>query len=300
LDQLGAAPALAPASYSFGLSVPAAAVAAVGAYYNVDGAAPIHAWSAATGAASAAMTATALNITVESVRTPVLNAMAPATSTSPAAGVGERWDASGTGVAVETGDRTQTYTGSTGPPTATAAAPVDSVSHLVGLAPATGSSSLRYGFSGPGDSPSVVMDASSQPLERMAGLVGGVVLSRRAGSDAWSYRNVHGEVVATAGRWLNKNKWRIGGYAAGAVCTAASGGACVGALSVLLGAKTFHTINAGGGWRDHAWNVGSTAAWALPGFAAPKNASYLYRALLGTPDWACNSMHRCASPGWAF
>jgi hypothetical protein len=44
-----------PASYSFGLSVPAAAVAAVGAYYNVDGAAPIHAWSAATGTASTAM-----------------------------------------------------------------------------------------------------------------------------------------------------------------------------------------------------------------------------------------------------
>ena len=188
-----------PASYSFGLSIPAAAVAAIGAYYNVDGTAPIHAWSAATGTASTAMTATALNVTVESVRTPVLNAMVPATTTTPAAGVSERWDASGTGVSIEMGDRTQTYIGSTGARTATAAAPVDSVSHLVGLAPAIGSSNLRYSFSGSGDSPSVIMDASNQVQERMVGLVGGVALTRRAGSDVWSYPNIHGDVVATAG-----------------------------------------------------------------------------------------------------
>jgi RHS repeat-associated protein len=63
---------------------------------------------------------------------------------------------------------------------------------------------VHYGFTGPGDSPSFVMDASNAvpALERSIGLVGGAMVTKRGGllgaGDVWSYPNVHGDVMAVA------------------------------------------------------------------------------------------------------
>ena len=65
-----------------------------------------------------------------------------------------------------------------------------------------GTAVTHYGFSGPGDSPSFVMDAANSVTERTIGLVGGAMVTKRGGlagaGDVWSYPNVHGDVMATA------------------------------------------------------------------------------------------------------
>ncbi len=65
-----------------------------------------------------------------------------------------------------------------------------------------GSTTVRYGFAGPGDSASFTMDASNNVTERTVSLVGGVMVTKRGGvlglGDVWSYPNVHGDVMATA------------------------------------------------------------------------------------------------------
>lgn len=61
------------------------------------------------------------------------------------------------------------------------------------------STTVRYGFTGGGDSPGLVLDAASSLVERMFALPGGVVLSLAvSGAEVWSYPNLHGDVVVTA------------------------------------------------------------------------------------------------------
>ena len=61
---------------------------------------------------------------------------------------------------------------------------------------------VHYGFTGPGDSPSFVMDGTNNVIERTVGLLGGVMVTKRGGlagvGDVWSYPNVHGDVMAVA------------------------------------------------------------------------------------------------------
>ncbi len=61
-----------------------------------------------------------------------------------------------------------------------------------------GTTVTRYGFSGPGDSPSIVLDGSSNVLQRTVSLLGGALLTKQSSGDVWSYPNVHGDVIATA------------------------------------------------------------------------------------------------------
>lgn len=61
------------------------------------------------------------------------------------------------------------------------------------------STTVRYGFTGGGDSPGLVLDAASSLVERMFALPGGVALSLAvSGAEVWSYPNLHGDVVVTA------------------------------------------------------------------------------------------------------
>ena len=58
---------------------------------------------------------------------------------------------------------------------------------------------LRYGYSGDGDTPDFTMDANGTVVERSFALLGGATLTKRAaGGDVWSYPNLHGDVMATA------------------------------------------------------------------------------------------------------
>ena len=58
---------------------------------------------------------------------------------------------------------------------------------------------VRYGFGGADDSSSLTLDANSVVLEAVISLPGGVVFTQRALGSVWSYPNIHGDVVATAG-----------------------------------------------------------------------------------------------------
>lgn len=58
---------------------------------------------------------------------------------------------------------------------------------------------VRYGYTGSGDTPDVIMDAGGSVVETVMGLPGGVLLTRDAGGgEVWSYPDVHGSVTATA------------------------------------------------------------------------------------------------------
>ena len=60
-----------------------------------------------------------------------------------------------------------------------------------------GTTVARYGYSGPGDTPDFSTDANNVITERTTVLPGGVLLTDRS-AGAWSYPNVHGDVMATA------------------------------------------------------------------------------------------------------
>jgi RHS repeat-associated protein len=56
---------------------------------------------------------------------------------------------------------------------------------------------VRYSFTGGGDSPDFTLDVSNAVQERTLSLPGGVLVSVRASSQVWSYPNLHGDVVIT-------------------------------------------------------------------------------------------------------
>ncbi len=57
---------------------------------------------------------------------------------------------------------------------------------------------VRYGFTGAGDSPSLILDAQNGVLQRAYGLPGGVTLTKSGTDETWSYPNLHGDVTVTA------------------------------------------------------------------------------------------------------
>lgn len=57
---------------------------------------------------------------------------------------------------------------------------------------------VRYGFTGGGDSPALILDAQSSVLQRVLGLPGGVTVTTSSASESWSYPNIHGDVTVTA------------------------------------------------------------------------------------------------------
>ena len=55
----------------------------------------------------------------------------------------------------------------------------------------------KYGFTGTGDSPDLLLDGSNNVVERYNQLLGGVLLTKRSSSSVFSLVNVHGDVLAT-------------------------------------------------------------------------------------------------------
>ncbi|WP_203676553.1 RHS repeat-associated core domain-containing protein, partial [Cellulomonas phragmiteti] len=57
----------------------------------------------------------------------------------------------------------------------------------------------RYGFTGTGDSPDLLLDAAGVVTARVLSLPGGVVVNLPVSGEAvWSYPNIHGDVITTA------------------------------------------------------------------------------------------------------
>jgi RHS repeat-associated protein len=76
----------------------------------------------------------------------------------------------------------------------------DATDRIVGrtVTKAGTATTIRYGYSGTGDISDFVMDTAGALTERAVSLPGGVLLTKRAGGDVWSYPNIHGDVVVTA------------------------------------------------------------------------------------------------------
>ncbi|UOQ89205.1 PA14 domain-containing protein [Agromyces endophyticus] len=57
---------------------------------------------------------------------------------------------------------------------------------------------VRYGHSGGGDAPSLILDAAGALLQSVHALPGGVAMSITADGQSWSYPNLHGDITVTA------------------------------------------------------------------------------------------------------
>lgn len=57
---------------------------------------------------------------------------------------------------------------------------------------------VRYGFTGPGDGPALVLTGGNSLLQRVVGLPAGVSVTLEATSQTWSYPNLHGDITVTA------------------------------------------------------------------------------------------------------
>lgn len=57
---------------------------------------------------------------------------------------------------------------------------------------------LRFGFTGGGDSPDLILGTDNSVLQRVFGLPGGVTLLKTSAGQSWSYPNIHGDITVTA------------------------------------------------------------------------------------------------------
>lgn len=56
----------------------------------------------------------------------------------------------------------------------------------------------RYGFTGGGDSPALLLDGANGAVQSFVGLPGGVTLSKTGDTQSWSYPNMQGSITVTA------------------------------------------------------------------------------------------------------
>ncbi len=61
----------------------------------------------------------------------------------------------------------------------------------------SGANEVRYGFTGSGDTPDLLLSSSNGVTERYLQLPGGTLLTKRTSGDVFSLANVHGDVMAT-------------------------------------------------------------------------------------------------------
>jgi large repetitive protein len=66
------------------------------------------------------------------------------------------------------------------------------------VARTSGATVTRYGFTGGGDTPDIVMTGTGTVIEQFYPLPGGVTLTKRGATQVWSYPNIHGDVAAVA------------------------------------------------------------------------------------------------------
>jgi RHS repeat-associated protein len=55
----------------------------------------------------------------------------------------------------------------------------------------------RYGYTGAGDVGAATINTAGTVIERAISLPGGVLVTKRAGGDVWSYPNLHGDITVT-------------------------------------------------------------------------------------------------------
>ena len=191
-----------PASYVFALSAARKVAGSISAYTGVDTTTPVEANAGANSATAATLLTAPSVTTVSNHRTIVaVYGLRSAASFTPGAGVTERADVTTSGtpsVAVSVTDRNLAAVGASGTTTATATVAGVSAVVTIALRPVTTVEQHRYVYSATGDTGDAVTTTTGTVLERTIALPGGVVLTKRAGGDVWSYPNIHGDVQAVA------------------------------------------------------------------------------------------------------
>ena len=196
-----------PTSVPFGLGSSQKASGGIAAYDGVDTAQPVNAWTLSTST-TATMTAPSITTTVPNTRLIIANGSRSdaAVATAPA-GMTALWSVAPTsGGSAASRTRSSAYdearptAGATGPRQTQLAAAANAVTHVIALRPEATTTTTRYGFTNDSDSPSLTLDTGNVVTERTIALAGGALLVKTTTSgDVWSYPNLHGDVVVTAG-----------------------------------------------------------------------------------------------------
>jgi RHS repeat-associated protein len=198
------ATATEPATYTFGFSRGAEAAGAIAAYAGVDPIMPVQSHAAqVNGTATTAHGSPNVSVPVASSELLSLFAFDGGTTASPGSGMAELWDrVSGGAVATtQTGiEAAEGLAGANVARTAVSSTSVKSIGNTIVLRAAAvpDTSAIRYSYSGPGDTADATLDTSGNVIESTIGLLGGVLLTKRASGDVWSYPNIHGDVMASA------------------------------------------------------------------------------------------------------
>jgi RHS repeat-associated protein len=178
------------------------AAGTLAAYTGVDTATPVNASAAQTNASGTAHVAPAVTPTVHGVKHIVAYGLAGGATFTAPAGMAERGDVSSTGAIVANrisatiDDQSQVWTSPFSTKTATSSIAGVSVGYTIALTPVA-SSITKYSFTGPGDSSSVTLDNALALTERVVGLAGGAIITKRSTGDVWSYPNIHGDIMLT-------------------------------------------------------------------------------------------------------
>lgn len=197
-----------PASSTWTFSTSVKASGGMVAYAGVDTTNPIDAGASSLGSGTT-LTAPSVTTTRNNAMVVALYGIRTGTTVTPndATLAGrERYDSAPTSggsvssrTTSEAADKVLAAAGATGSFVATPATSVTaSVNRTIALRPAPVVSTVRYGYTGGGDTPDLTLDANNAVVERSFGLLGGAMLTRRATGDVWSYSNVHGDVMAVA------------------------------------------------------------------------------------------------------
>ena len=229
------ATAAEPASYTFTWTGAEKAAAGIVAYTGVDQANPIDVTATATGASSTTHVAPSVTTTGPNRLVVALYGVGVATTATPTAPLVERIDVTNllpsNAVTTVVGERAVAAAGATGTSTITTATAGTDAAITIALRSDTTApvnETYRYSHSAAGDTPSLVLNPSNQVVEITMALPGGVVWTKRTGTQTWSYPNIHGDISATAdqagvkqGATLTYDPW--GNPAGGAIPDNAAG-----------------------------------------------------------------------------
>ena len=188
-----------PVSYVFTSATSVPMAGGVVGYGGVNSASPVDfAGTNPNGSSTSQVAPSVTSVSPGAMSVRVWSATATANSFTPPAGVTERVDSgSVSSVAVAIGQSPAVEPGPNGTATAVSATAAVGAHVTVVLKPATGpgqtTNTERYSFGAVIDS-----TPAGNVLERTVSLPGGVMVTKRAAGDVWSYPNIHGDVQATA------------------------------------------------------------------------------------------------------
>ncbi len=199
------ATAAEPASYTFTWTGNQKAAAGIVAYAGVDPANPVDVTATSTGASSTTHTAPSVTTTGINRMLVAVYGLGVTTTATPTAPLVERVDVTNpvalNAVTTIIGERPTPAAGATGTSTVTSAAAATDSAFTIALRPDTTAAvneTYRYSHSTGGDTPSLVLNPSNQVVELTMALPGGVVWTKRTGTQTWSYPNIHGDIAASA------------------------------------------------------------------------------------------------------